>query len=64
MIHLGNHPFTFFRCVFDNKKKGLGGAINLGIENSDGDYICIMMADLSDLTFLSFPFYILLPHSL
>ena len=34
--------------VFDNKKKGLGGAINLGIEKTVGDYICIMMADLSD----------------
>ena len=34
--------------VFDNKKKGLGGAINLGIENTIGDYICVMMADLSD----------------
>ena len=26
----------------------MGGAINLGIEKSDGDAICIMMADLSD----------------
>ena len=34
--------------VFDNKKKGLGGAINLGVEKSNGEYICIMMADLSD----------------
>ena len=34
--------------LFDNVKKGLGGAINLGIEKSDGDAICIMMADLSD----------------
>ena len=34
--------------VFDNKKKGLGGAINLGIKKTIGDYICIMMADLSD----------------
>ncbi len=34
--------------VFNNKKKGLGGAINLGINNSNGEYICIMMADLSD----------------
>ena len=29
-------------------KKGLGGAINLGIDKSDGDKIAIMMADLSD----------------
>ena len=34
--------------VLNNKKKGLGGAINLGIENAKGDFICIMMADLSD----------------
>ena len=34
--------------VLDNKKKGLGGAISLGIENANGKYICIMMADLSD----------------
>jgi len=34
--------------VFDNNKKGLGGAINLGIEKSNGTKICIMMADLSD----------------
>ena len=34
--------------IFDNKKEGLGGAINLGIEKSSGDKIAIMMADLSD----------------
>ena len=34
--------------LFDNKKKGLGGAINLGIEKSTGEAICIMMADMSD----------------
>ena len=34
--------------LFDNKKKGLGGALNLGIEQSRGEYICIMMADFSD----------------
>ena len=34
--------------VFDNKKKGLGGAINLGIEKAEGTYIAIMMADQSD----------------
>ena len=33
---------------FDNKKIGIGGAINLGIEKSSGEYCCIMMADLSD----------------
>jgi len=34
--------------VLNNKKKGLGGAINLGIEKSNGSKISIMMADLSD----------------
>ena len=34
--------------LFDNSKKGLGGAINLGIEKSTGEVICIMMADMSD----------------
>ena len=34
--------------VFNNEKKGLGGAINLGIEKSIGDKVSIMMADLSD----------------
>ena len=34
--------------IFNNDNKGLGGAINLGITMSSGDYIAIMMADLSD----------------
>ena len=34
--------------VLNNLKKGLGGAINLGIKESSGIYITIMMADLSD----------------
>ncbi len=34
--------------VFDNKKKGLGGAINLGILKASGSNIAIMMADQSD----------------
>tara|TARA_B100001175_G_C19477270_1_gene625058 strand:- start:679 stop:1389 length:711 start_codon:yes stop_codon:yes gene_type:complete len=34
--------------VFDNKKRGLGGAINLGIDKCNGKYTCITMADLSD----------------
>jgi dolichol-phosphate mannosyltransferase len=34
--------------VFDNKKKGLGGAINLGIKKSTGLRVAIMMADQSD----------------
>ena len=36
------------KYLFDNKKKGLGGAINLGIEKSTGEVICILMADMSD----------------
>ena len=34
--------------IFDNKKKGLGGTINLGIEKANGDRVAIMMADMSD----------------
>jgi len=34
--------------LIDNDKKGLGGALNLGIAHAKGDYICIMMADFSD----------------
>jgi len=30
---------------FNNKKKGLGGAIDLGIQKSNGKYVCIMMSD-------------------
>ena len=34
--------------LFNNDKKGLGGAINLGITKSMGGAVCIMMADMSD----------------
>ena len=34
--------------IYDNNKKGLGGAITLGIYKSSGEIICIMMSDLSD----------------
>ena len=34
--------------VLNNKKKGLGGAINLGIKSASGKNIAIMMADNSD----------------
>ena len=34
--------------VFNNLKKGLGGAINLGIKKAIGEYVAIMMADQSD----------------
>ena len=34
--------------LYNNSKKGLGGTINLGIEKSEGEAVCIMMADMSD----------------
>ena len=34
--------------LFNNDRKGLGGAINMGINKSSGSVICIMMADMSD----------------
>ncbi len=34
--------------VFNNERKGLGGAIVQGINKSNGDFVCIMMSDLSD----------------
>ena len=34
--------------VFENKKKGLGGAINLGIIESKAEFVSIMMADRYD----------------
>ena len=34
--------------IFQNTKKGLGGAITTGINKSSGEAICIMMSDLSD----------------
>ena len=34
--------------IINNLKKGLGGAINIGIEKSKGNFIFIMMADFSD----------------
>ena len=34
--------------VLDNQKEGLGGAINLGIKESSGSNVAIMMADQSD----------------
>ena len=34
--------------IYDNKRKGLGGAITGGINNATGEVICIMMSDLSD----------------
>ena len=34
--------------IYKNKRKGLGGAITRGINNTNGDAVCIMMSDLSD----------------
>ena len=34
--------------ILNNQKKGLGGAINLGIEKASGENVVIMMADQSD----------------
>jgi len=34
--------------IYDNNKKGLGGAITQGISKSTGEVISIMMSDLSD----------------
>jgi dolichol-phosphate mannosyltransferase len=33
---------------YNNLRKGLGGAIDLGIKKSRGHYVCIMMSDSSD----------------
>ncbi len=43
-IWLNNKNFK----ILDNKKKGLGGAINLGIKEAKGTFVAIMMADQSD----------------
>ncbi len=34
--------------LYQNKQKGLGPLIDLGIEKSMGEFVCIMMSDLSD----------------
>ena len=34
--------------IYENQKKGLGGAILEGINKSTGEAVCIMMSDLSD----------------
>lgn len=34
--------------IIKNDKPGLGSAINAGIKNSSGEYVCIMMCDGSD----------------
>ena len=34
--------------VFNNNRKGLGGAISRGISKASGEIVCVMMSDLSD----------------
>ena len=34
--------------LYNNTRKGLGGAITEGINKSTGEVVCIMMSDLSD----------------
>jgi len=34
--------------IYNNKRKGLGGAVNEGINKANGEAVCIMMSDLSD----------------
>ena len=34
--------------LYENAKKGLGGAITEGINKAEGEAVCIMMSDLSD----------------
>ena len=34
--------------MYNNERKGLGGAINQGINKATGEAVCIMMSDLSD----------------
>ena len=34
--------------LYENAKKGLGGAITKGINEAEGEAVCIMMSDLSD----------------
>ena len=34
--------------IYENKRKGLGGAIAEGINKADGEAVCFMMSDLSD----------------
>ena len=34
--------------LYNNNRKGLGGAITQGISKANGEAICIMMSDLSD----------------
>jgi dolichol-phosphate mannosyltransferase len=39
---------NYFIKVFQNKKKGLGAAIEMGIKKSNHDFVCIFMSDSSD----------------
>ena len=42
---INNKPQMY---VYNNKRKGLGGAVNEGINKANGEAVCIMMSDLSD----------------
>ena len=37
-----------FIKIFNNKKKGLGSAIEIGIIKSKKKYVCVFMSDMSD----------------
>ena len=47
LIKKNSKKYNFIK-LFNNKKKGLGSAIELGILKSKKKYICIFMADMSD----------------
>ena len=34
--------------LYNNERKGLGGAVTEGISKANGEFVCIMMSDLSD----------------
>ena len=34
--------------LYNNERKGLGGAVTEGINKANGEFVCIMMSDLSD----------------
>ena len=47
LIKKNSKKYNFIK-LFNNKRKGLGSAIELGILKSKKKYICIFMADMSD----------------
>ena len=42
------NKMLYSEVLYDNKKRGLGGAITEGINKAKGEVVCIMMCDLSD----------------